>query len=100
MFPGPADNVDTIGRGGGPPGPADDVSRMLPQFRQQMRVRRIWRVKRRDARIRTERIEFAMAELEDKPPTDDIEFGPGRDTRVRRGGLPPASGDVDDPRGG
>ena len=46
------------------------------------------RREQRDARIRAERIELAMAELDDRPPTDDFEFGPGRDTRVRRGGLP------------
>ncbi|MET8837543.1 hypothetical protein ABZV78_27020 [Micromonospora sp. NPDC004540] len=46
------------------------------------------RRERRDARIRADRIEFAMAEMEDKPPTDDIEFGPGRDTRAWRGGSP------------
>ena len=53
------------------------------------------RRERRDARIRAERIEFAMAEMDDKPPTDDIEFGPGRDTRAWRGGRP-GSGDADD----
>ncbi|MEU8068953.1 hypothetical protein AB0B20_04295 [Micromonospora sp. NPDC049151] len=43
---------------------------------------------RRDARIRADRVEIAMAELEDRPPTDDIEFGPDRDTRTWRGGSP------------
>jgi len=46
------------------------------------------RRERRDARIRADRIELAKADLEDKPPTEDIEFGPGRDTRAWRGGSP------------
>ena len=33
-----------------------------------------------------DRIELQMAELEERPPREDIEFGPGRDPRVY-GGL-------------
>ena len=37
-------------------------------------------------RKRADRIELQMAELEERPPREDIEFGPGRDPRVY-GGL-------------
>jgi hypothetical protein len=46
------------------------------------------RRERRDARIRADRVEIAMAELDERPPADDIEFGPDRDTRTWRGGSP------------
>lgn len=34
-----------------------------------------------------DRIELQMAELEERPPREDIEFGPGRDPRVYGGAL-------------
>ena len=60
--------------------PAPRVRRKPCDESPQARRERVAGLKRRD------RIEQAMAELDERPPQDDIEFGPGRDPRVR-GGL-------------
>lgn len=44
------------------------------------------RADQRAERKRRDRVELAMLELDDRPARDDLEFGPGRDPRVR-GGL-------------
>ena len=64
--------------------PTNDATKKRPRLSRDADLRR----EERDERKRADRIEIAMAQLDEVPARDDLEFGPGRSTRVYNGGLP------------